>query len=338
MEPVLHSFDWMSFALHCSDNIVIDAGHVALGMKDGCVYFGREATGPSETETKTLRYAFEIATHLTNYGKSCSINLCFSDTSKNFQTTEQRKEIKERIFSSTGLQLLPLEYRELIEEYPSISVRLSLQTQNSNQFTARIKQVKTDIRRLADLELIYERYSALFLRDTGNDLFGFTHPFLLNHHHEDSLMGGTWWLEESNTLHPSDISRCPFLPLKKLGIVNLHTKSAGILCPGTYAGLLLGLPDNADRIAVYSRADDELIAEKILRGVITAYTFNPSLSCRTLTVTLPVGFSEVEFSEVSRELLMNSKPTWPDFYSQIEEMGLMSNYVSYTHLIGAATC
>ena len=290
-------FDWDKFASTSQQNIVIDAGHLEVGVRDNRISFGKDLLGPSETQTLTFYLGLKLASHLLRLGKNCTINLCLSDTTKNFECVEQRAMLKNMADSLS----LPHDYAAVAKEFPQVPIELCFQTVLSNKSTSRIKQIKKELKKSVDLEKVYQNYKALFLTDQESDLFGFLTPFLLNTSLENSQMKGDWWLDENCILHPLDLVRCPFLSVKKLGIIHVYSKSAGILCPGTYAGQMLALPPHADRVAIYARDDDETIAEKILRGIIASFIFSPSSTYQVQVATLTKGATDIEQAHINKE-------------------------------------
>ena len=100
-----------------------------------------------------------------------------------------------------------------------------------------------------------------------------------------------------------DLVNCPFLNVKKLGIIHVYSKSSGILCPGTYAGQMLALPPQADRIAIYSRDDDETIAEKVIRGIVASYIFDLSSTFQVHVSTLTEGATDIEQALLNKDVI-----------------------------------
>lgn len=321
------SYDWGSLAAKTRKKIVIDAGHVALGHNGSEFVFGHSLIEPSHTETITFLMGLYLADLLIKLGKQAEVHLCLSDTTKNFASPQQRECFKEKI-EMQAEDTIPLSYRSLRQRYPHIKVELSLQTQNSNRFSATMKKLKKSLQQMKTPTSAFSHYGALFLKDHSDDLFGFTHPFLLNTAEEDAKMGGNWWMDESTSIHPADLANCPFLPLKKLGVINLYSKSTGILCPGTYAGLMLAVDPQADRVAIYARQDDETIGEKVLRGILASHVFAPEFNCYSLQIILPLGHAKIEFSHLNFPEL-KSQISWEVFSQQVEQRNLMERYKIY---------
>lgn len=281
-----------------SEKIVIDCGHVPVSQIDN-----RFELNPSPSQIETLRIGCDLYDTLINRSKNPIINVCFSDTTRFIGSSNARKTLKLRCRDKSIMADLPDSYRSLIAGIAENDVCFSLQTVNSNRFTSKIKKVKKDIRNTKNLEASFGKYNALFARDNKDVLFCFTNEFLLNTASESDILGGDWWLNEFAPLHNLDKVRAPVAPLKKIGIIALYSKDVGILCPATYAGLVVEYPDDFDHICIYSRQDDPDIAEKVIRGVISACVLSTHQyeSKKFLQIILDpnLGNSLGDFSEIS---------------------------------------
>jgi len=252
-----------------SEKVVIDCGHVPVTQVDGDFELS-----PSPSQIETLRIGCELYKTLIEFGKKPIVNVCFSDTTRFIGSSHLRKALKLRCMDKSIKADMPASYSALISQIAENDISFTLQTVNSNRFTSKIKRVKKDIRNTGNPEVSYEKYNALFARDNKDVLFCFTNEFLLNPSPENDILGGDWWLNEFAHLRDLDKVRAPVAPLKKIGIIALYSKTVGILCPATYAGLVIEHPDDCDHICVYSRKDDPDIGEKIIRGVISACVLN----------------------------------------------------------------
>lgn len=282
-DPLLSTID-LEFLKN--QRVVIDCGHAAICLQQNTILLGDEGYA-SPSQIATLQLGVALYHYLTALGKCAILSICFTDTSRFLGDPSQRASIRELIENGSMLERLPNEYRQLLSGIEKDNIHFSLQTRNSNRFSALIKRVKAKIKASSSADELFESYRCLFLEKQGaGKTFGFTHPFLLSGQEETQALGGSWWEDESISIHPSDLLKAPLVKLKRLKHINLYDKADGILCPATYGGLLLGFDSSYDHIAVYSRLDDEHSGEKICRGVISAILLKQDTEKNYIQVTL----------------------------------------------------
>lgn len=328
MSNCITKFDFEEYAHKAKERVVIDAGHTVIGNHEREYFFGKNREGPSESEIFTLHQGLIAAEKLIQFGKQPVLHLCFSDTSKNFTNLQARQELKKWILNEKIIDILPKSYRELIHQYQDVSVQYTLQTQLSNVATAKFKKLKKKIKSIRDPKAVFEKTGAIFVSDVSKDTFGLLHPFLFDYTEEDNALGGDWWLDEMSLLHPLDMIDHPLLQAKKNGKILLYSKSSGILCPGTFSGLLFNLDSDVDFISIYSREDDPDIGEKVIGGVIAALSTFERIDSYCVQMTLTAGNSEWEISAIDPKKLDN-RTSWDAFIAQLEERGFLEKFRFY---------
>ncbi|MGD2168828.1 MAG: hypothetical protein PVI40_01135 [Chlamydiota bacterium] len=330
INQLLTAFDIDHYAHQSKEHLVIDAGHTSLGTKDGKYVFGHNKAHPSSSEENTLQLAFELASKLCCFQKKCTVHICFSDTTKNFEKIHHRDSFKQILLENKVFNLLPSSYQDLIRRYSDIDVSFSLQTQLSNLSTKLMKGLKKKLKKLKDNSHIFKEYGAFFMKDMLDDNFGLVHPFILDHAQETLTMGGDWWLDEESSIHPADLTLNPLLKVKKSGTILLYSKISGILCPGTYAGLMFGLNPNIDFLSIYSRDDDPAIGEKINSGVIAALTISKAIQCKCTQFITTSGMKKCEITEINPQKLKSYQSQgFKAFFEQVSERGLLEKYQPY---------
>ena len=255
-------------------DVLIDCGHAKISQLNGQLVLGRNGQ-PSETEIQTLQEGIRLADILKHSGRRPLLHICFSN--------RERIEIPEEP-SSEFIQSLPDSYRNAIgtSGLDLEEIRFSLQSTHRNRFAKLVKKLKNQARSegLSSAEL-FSKYRGLFLKDREGDLFSLLIPHLNQQEDKHVLYADD---SEDFELGEGDLLEDPLLRLKQSGVIHLHSKSQGVLCPGTYGGLILGSAPNYDHIAIYSRADDPFIGEKLARGSLAALTIKPNdqRSCVTI--------------------------------------------------------
>lgn len=291
------------------EQVIVDCGHASVRSERGQFFVGRDGS-PTATEKLSLQLGIRVVQMLRSSGREAHLSICFSDTTRQLQESDRRIELKNRIDNGTIQEILPESYLGMLKQagIAPESCRYSLQTRNSNRFSKALKVLKCEIRKPeATVESIFRRYGALFLNDAENDLFGFTTPFLLNPETEIQALGGSWWLNDQFEPTDRELVKAPFLRLKQMKVVNLYSRSAGILCPATYGGLLLSFEEHYDHISIYSRADDPFIGEKVLRGVLAAQVVSPGFNRTCMQITLPETGTVPEVSLVQNNVTVDKR-------------------------------
>ncbi|MEG5059469.1 hypothetical protein QUB60_17335 [Microcoleus sp. A2-C5] len=253
--------------------LVIDCGHAPIFYDGERFFIGKNK--PSETEILTLEMGLILKQYLENHGVcDIQLNICLSDTRKYIKDISARSVLRNLISEQTLPKFFPKDYSDLLLQYGYTEPPLiTLQSKNSNLFTRQLKKVKKRIRSGDDAKNSFNNSKCIYLVSSDGNTFGFTNAFLFDCRTENSQMGGSWWLDESIEIHPSDLFNAPFLRIKKMKVINVYNKYSGILCPGSYCGLLQNFDNNYNHISIYCRKDDEAIGEKVLRGVISAFSF-----------------------------------------------------------------
>ncbi len=276
------------------NKIIIDCGHTPINMKDEKIILGKNGRGPSDNEIHTVKLALEISQDLHNLGKSITLNFCFSDVGFNLNP-DIRQKIKSQIQTQ---QYIIEEYQHLIEATSTpLQVQYNFQSSNSNIATNILKKLKKQLKKFPLKEFL--------LRD--NSTFGVLSPLLL-------LTDSHSLLESHIPVHETDIIRDPLLHLKRSPFISLYDKLDGILCPGTYMGNLYSLPKDHDVIAIYSRADDKNIGEKVLGGYISLFHIAES-SPNFLSIMEHANLAKKEINFLSSSDFYFSESSFTEKYS-----------------------
>lgn len=310
--------------------VIIDCGHTPI-QYDGTYSLGKDRE-PSISETDTLNIGVQMYELLRKHGKKPILNICFSDTTKFIKENTQRHQLKIKCADKSIYNSLPASYKTLLSAIPKSNLIFNLQTSNSNRFTNIIKSTKKEIKKTKNKHDIFNKYNAIFTSDHSDTLFGFSHAYLLDTTYEDGVHGGEWWKNEFSTLHPTDIIKAPITPLKKLGIINLYSRSSGVLCPATYGGLLSNFNDDTSHIAIYSREDDPDVGEKIIRGVITANTLMKERSRNRDYLQIITRPSQLNPEGASREVTyLSSAELNANRFTYFEASELFNKKLSYRY-------
>ncbi|UVL01119.1 hypothetical protein [Pseudomonas sp. B21-048] len=146
-----------------------------------------------------------------------------------------------------------------------------------------------------------------------------TTPYLFDTDDEDSYFGGSWWKNNENQIKQSDLENCPLARLKKNPVINLYETGGRVLCPATYGGLFCQFDNSVDHIAIYARADDEFIGEKVYRGVISANLLieNFPRNCAQIIINKE---ELIEYTFMEKDLMGRSNTDSMKFTSQIQDM------------------
>lgn len=302
------------------EHVAIDCGHIPVRKNEQHIHFGDHNGNPTETQLMTLDAGIFLFQKMKELSRSPKLSICFADTTKFIQDISLRKQLSELCEKGEILELLPSAYQEKIEQakIQRKDLVFSLQTKNSNKFSVVLKKSRMFAKKKGS-EKFFSKYGGILLSDTERDTLGFANPFLLSPEHESQLLKGDWWLDSDYEPHPQDLLIAPLLRLKRLGIVKLFSKSKGILCPATYAGLLLNFDNTYDHIAIYARQDDEFVAEKVLRGYVAALALVPEFNRSCISIALPNSVTGLEVAHLSREVL--------------HEVPLVDNYAKFLHVV-----
>lgn len=327
-EYIQHTVDWKFLS---SESVVVDCGHLPVYHSANGYVFGSHEGRPTEAQKTTLELGLFLFDYLKNNFKSVKMSLCFTDTTKFIKDPLNRIDLISKFESGEIFKILPEEYRELINKHSlgKEDFVFTLQTRNSNQFVNLLHKVKEKIKKIKDPREIFNHYNSMFLEDHKEIDFGFTHPFLLSFDKEDTALGGDWWRDDDFVPTHDDFVKAPFLRVKKLSIVKLYSKLEGVLCPSSYAGLLLNMPDHYDHIAIYSRADDESITEKIIRGAIANMVLKRDFNKNCLQIVFPKSGDKPELSYISREILESHRPTYEEFMERFSGSHLFEKFKTY---------
>ncbi len=281
--------------------VVIDCGHTR-------VLDGGELR-PSATEVQTAALGIDLARRLLDVGRPAVLSFCLSDLG---MTAAGRIALKEQ------LDRLAARVREL---YEAVDVRsiVTLQSQNSNRMANLLHKHRKRLKAMAPEQACVD-YGCLFV-DTG-DRFVMLHPLLGDPAPEIRRLGGNWWLDEHHPLQPIERARAPLADLKRSPAVVLRGES--ITCPATYAGLILhsrqelGSAGPVDHVAIYSRADDPEIGEKVLAGGLAAAALEPAPGGRLRSVIFQAGSAARELAD----LPLGRRPSRP---GECERLRRLSN-------------
>lgn len=249
-------------------DVLIDCGHTKISQSNDQLILGRNGQ-PSETEVETLRVGIRLMHALKETSRRPLLHICFSNREM-IQLPEQP--------TSEFIKSLPDSYRNAIEssDIDLREIRFSIQSTHRNRFAKLIKKIKNQVRSQSlSSAQVFSKYQSLFLRDREGDLFSLLIPYLNQQIKYPADSSNDLEFEEFEP-QEMDLLNDPLLRLKQSGVIHLHSKTEGVLCPGTYGGLILGSEPTYDHIAIYSRADDPFIGEKVARGSLAALTFKPN--------------------------------------------------------------
>lgn len=308
--------------------VIVDCGHCPVRIRDGELVFGG-LDGISDTTLNTFLTGLSLYRLLKQRAYQVKLSICFSDTSRLLKAKDARQKIKDCIREKNWETCLPHAYLHALTEEERDDIVLSLQTQNSNLFTNLIKKIKTKSKKSASQQDFYGRFNALALKSQDDDLFSITTPYLLDTQKEDRYFGSADWINDEGQDNERSLTAMPLLRLKKMGMIHLYEKSSGILCPATYGGLLLNFDNSWDHIAVYARADDAFIAEKLLRGVIATNVCHPEFNRKCLQIVFSESSNLPEVSLITSESVKNPTLTYPQFIDKLTKKGLFDTMTYY---------
>jgi hypothetical protein len=259
------------------ERVIIDCGHLPVRGCDQGFSFG-ECAGPSASALETLELGVALSRRLTAEGRRAILSICLSDTSRLLGDRGKREELADAISRQCWSAVLPPEYLRRLTSAELDRISVTLQTRNSNRFSAQLKKLKTRALRASTPEALYRAEQAVLLTSLDGDRLAVSTPFLVDSASEDDYYGWEGWKRPDHVDREEDIIAKPMTRLLRRGLINLYEKSTGILCPATYGGLLLNYDESSDHICIYARHDDPDIGEKILRGVIAANVVKRDMS------------------------------------------------------------
>jgi hypothetical protein len=307
------------------ENIVIDCGHTTIFSSHDGYSFGIQGE-PSPTEILTFELGIALHDALKRHNKNVSINLYLSDLIGIKGGNDERRKITQDIQHREKAVYIPSAYQKILaaSEIPLEKVAIHLQSKGNDHFRKIIRRTRSGIEQLKStsqnyIHEVFNKTNALFLSTEDQGLFSLTTPYLFDTHDEDSYFGGSWWKNNENQIKQSDLENCPLARLKKNPVINLYETGGRVLCPATYGGLLCQFDNSVDHIAIYARADDEFIGEKVYRGVISANLLieNFSRNCAQIIINKE---ELAEYTFIEKNLIGRSSTDSIEFTNQIQDM------------------
>lgn len=273
--------------------VILDGGHLPISSifnETPCVElqkidkktisqslrYGAEGTGASKSQLTSFIDAVILSLYLQKEKKiRVKIHLCLTDTTR-FLTPCIRKIIAGLIHSDKDL-LIPSEYYEIIKKYniDINNIYITLQTSNANKFWDYTKKIKKAIKKGIRHKDLFNRYGIIALGIPETNYFGISTPSLLDITTENKILRGDWWYSTDCSISPAQRSSAPLALTKQQPVITLY--SYGIKCPATAAGAYLSgnreFRENSvigEYVAIYNRADDSEIGEKLNRAALLA--------------------------------------------------------------------
>ncbi len=314
------------------ENIVIDCGHTTIFSSDQGYRFGIQGT-PSETESLTFKLGVEIYQALQRTNKNVVLNLCLSDLVGIKGGNDERRKITQDLQGERKSAYIPIAYQHILDshEVPLDSVNVILQSRGNDLFKKILRRTRSGIEQLkaVDQGYVHETFqqtNALFLSTENQGMFSMTTPYLYDTQVEDAYFGGAWW-KDHGSINQRDLEHCPLVRLKKNPVINLYETGGRVLCPATYGGLLCQFDNTTDHIAVYARADDEFIGEKIGRGVVAANVLIEKFS-RNCAQVIVNQEGQIEYSFIEKNAVGTSRLDSTAFIDQVQDV-LHSNNMEF---------
>ena len=307
------------------ENIVIDCGHTTIFSSRGGYSFGMQGE-PSPTEILTFKLGIALHDALKRHKKNAFINLYLSDLVGIKGGNDERRKITQNIQHHQKAVYIPAIYQKLLaaSEIPLEKLAIHLQSNGNHHFKKIIRRTRSEIEHLKStnqdyIHEVFKKTNALFLSTEDQGIFSLTTPYLFDTKDEDSYFGGSWWKNNEIQIKQSDLEICPLARLKKKPIINLYETGGRVLCPATYGGLLCQFDNSVDHIAIYARADDEFVGEKVYRGVISANLLieNFSRNCAQIIIN---NDELIEHTFIEKNLISRSSIDGMMFTNQIQEM------------------
>jgi hypothetical protein len=326
MKEFISNFDDNSIR---KKRMIIDCGHMPISYdSEG---FHHSNIEPSKAEISTLETGLILGQHLIDSGFSdVNLNICLSDTGKYIKDVSSRSILRDLITERCFDRILPKSYCDLLLDYSFLEKAfITLQSKNSNSFMNQLKKAKKRIKTGDNEYNSFNQSNSIYLVSNDDNIFGFSNPFLLNCQDENKTMRGEWWLNESIEINSSDLVKSPLLRVKKMKVINVYSKSSGILCPGSYCGLLQNYDNNCNHISIYSREDDPFIGEKVSRGIISAFSLVDSFDRKCFQFTLSKIAGKVECSVVDKNTFVGTE-TSTDFLKSFQASNLSNTYRIYS--------
>lgn len=311
------------------ERIIIDCGHLPIRGCDQGFSFG-EVAGPSASTLETLELGIAISRRLTAEGRKAILSICLSDTSRLLGDGSKREALAAAVSQRSWSAVLPPEYLHRLTPIELDQVSVTLQTRNSNRFSAALKKLKARALRASTPEAFYREEQAVLLTSLDGDRLAVSVPFLLDCASEDDYYGQNEWKQPDHVDCEEDIIARPMTRLLRRGLINLYEKSTGVLCPATYGGLLLNYDESSDHICLYSRHDDPDIGEKVLRGVVAANVVQRDMSRTFLQIIFPHLSATPEISLLSSARLRRYDTSWKTFVDALDALGIFHAMTLYS--------
>ncbi|WP_260954674.1 hypothetical protein [Pseudomonas citri] len=307
------------------DKIVIDCGHTPIFSSHDGYSFGIKGE-PSPTEFLTFKLGVKLHDALKRHDKQVSINLYLSDLIGIKGGNDERRKIHQDIQHDQKTAYIPNVYKNILAEsgIPLDNVTIHLQSKGNDLFRKIMRRTRSGLELLKSthtnyIEETFKKTNSLLLSTEDQSMFSLTTPYLFDTDEEDAYFGGSWWKSNESQIKQSDLENCPMARLKKNPVINLYETGGRVLCPATYGGLLCQYDNSVDHIAIYARADDEFVGEKVYRGVISANLLidNFSRNCAQIIIN---NEELVEHSFFEKDTLGRSDMDSTQFTKQIQDM------------------
>lgn len=306
------------------ENIVIDCGHTTIFSSDQGYLFGMHGA-PSETEILTFKLGVELYEALRGTHRNVLLNLCLSDLVGIKGGNDERRKITQELRGEQKPAYIPAAYQHILDAYdvPLDRVNVILQSRGNDLFKKILRRRRSGIEQLKAVDQGYvhatfQQTNALFLSTENQGMFSLTTPYLYDTQAEDAYFGGAWW-KDHGSLNQRDLEHCPLARLKKNPLINLYETGGRVLCPATYGGLLCQYDNSTDHIAVYARADDEFIGEKIGRGVVAANVLIEQFS-RNCAQVIVNQEQQIEYSFIEKHAVGTSSLDSVAFIDQVQDV------------------
>lgn len=312
------------------ENIVIDCGHTTLFSSHDGYSFGIKGE-PSPTEVLTFKLGVKLYDALKHHDKNVSINLYLSDLVGIKGGNDERRKITQDIQHNKKIAYIPATYKNILaeSEIPLDKVAIHLQSKGNDLFRKIMRRTRSGLELLKlthpnYIEEVFKKTNSLFLTTEDQGLFSLSTPYLFDTQDEDAYFGGSWWRNSESQIKQSDLENCPMARLKKNPVINLYETGGRVLCPATYGGLLCHYDNSVDHIAIYARADDEFVGEKVYRGVISASLLveNFSRNCAQIIIN---NEKLVEHSFFEKETIIRPGTDCAEFKRQIQGVLNLNN-------------
>lgn len=307
------------------ENIVIDCGHTTLFSSHDGYSFGIKGE-PSPTETLTFKLGVRLYDALKHHNKNVSINLYLSDLIGIKGGNDERRKITQDIQHNKKIAYIPAAYKNILaaSEIPLDKVAIHLQSKGNDLFRKIMRRTRSGLELLKSthpnyIDEVFKKTNSLFLTTEDQGMFSLTTPYLFDTQDEDAYFGGSWWKSNESQIKQSDLENCPMARLKKNPVINLYETGGRVLCPATYGGLLCQYDNSVDHIAIYARADDEFVGEKVYRGVISASLLieNFSRNCAQIIIN---NEELVEHSFFEKDTIARPDTDSAKFTKQIQDL------------------